>query len=229
MVLCHRFYMCQSHAKNDWQMVATASLFLACKAKDEPCQLSGFVVAAYEIIFEWDPSASMRIHQTENYYEFKELILAAERLLLDTIAFDLDIELPYEPLDAALNRLNVWPDVATAAWNFVNDWVRTTLLLQYKPHVIATASVHLAAMFQSSRIGNRRDWWSEFGVTTKQLREVIHEMCILLELERRRAFPPPSREFAWPLPPAGKPMHTATTYPFHHGHHLPSHRQPRIW
>jgi hypothetical protein len=60
--------MRQSHAKNDWQTIATSSLFLACKAEDEPCQLSSVVVASYEIIYEWDPSASIRIHQTVSVY-----------------------------------------------------------------------------------------------------------------------------------------------------------------
>lgn len=52
----------------DLQTIGTASLFLACKAEDEPCQLSSVVVASYEIIYEWDPSASIRIHQTVSIY-----------------------------------------------------------------------------------------------------------------------------------------------------------------
>ncbi|KAG2320764.1 hypothetical protein Bca4012_056202 [Brassica carinata] len=230
MVMCHRFYMRQSHAKNDWQTIATASLFLACKAEDEPCPLSNVVVASYEIIYEWDPSASIRIHQTDYYHEFKELILAGERLLLDTSAFHLlDIDLPYKPLAAALNRLNAWPDLATAAWNFVHDWLRTTLCLQYKPHVIATATVHLAATFQNAKVGSRRDWWLEFGVTTKLLKEVIQEMYMLIEVGRRRAMPPPRREVAWAIPAAiNPPVHLARGYPFH-SYPMQSYRQPGIW
>ncbi|CAF2160481.1 BnaA07g36600D [Brassica napus] len=230
MVMCHRFYMRQSHAKNDWQTIATASLFLACKVEDEPCQLSNVVVASYEIIFEWDPSASIRILQTECYHEFKEIILAGERLLLDTSAFHLlDVELPYKHLAAALNRLNAWPDLATAAWNFVHDWLRTTLCLQYKPHVIATATVHLAATFQNAKVGSRRDWWLDFGVTTKLLKEVIQEMYMLIEVNRRRAMPPPRREVAWAVPTVIKPpVHLARGYPFH-SYPMQSYRQPGIW
>ncbi|KAG2297738.1 hypothetical protein Bca4012_054915 [Brassica carinata] len=234
MVMCHRFYMRQSHAKNDWRTIATASLFLACKAEDEPCQLSSIVVASYEIIYEWDPSASIRIHQTEFYHEFKEFILAGERLLLDTSAFQLlDVELPYKPLAAALNRVNAWPDLATAAWNFVHDWLRTTLCLQYKPHVIATATVHLASTFQNAKVGSRRDWWLDFGVTTKLLKEVIQEMCMLIEVERRRTMPPPPppprREVAWAIPaPLKPPVHMARGNTFH-SYPLQSYRQPGIW
>ncbi|CAF2253091.1 unnamed protein product [Brassica napus] len=235
MVMCHRFYMRQSHAKNNWQTIATSSLFLACKAEDEPCQLSSVVVASYEIIYEWDPSASIRIHQTEYYHEFKEFILAGERLLLDTSAFQLlDVELPYKPLAAALNRVNAWPDLATASWNFVHDWLRTTLCLQYKPHVIATATVHLASTFQNGKVGSRRDWWLDFGVTTKLLKEVIQEMCMLIEVDRRRSMPPPPpppprREVAWAIPaPLKPPVHMSRGYPFH-SYPLQSYRQPGIW
>ncbi|WZZ10505.1 hypothetical protein YC2023_096426 [Brassica napus] len=233
MVMCHRFYMRQSHAKNNWQTIATSSLFLACKAEDEPCQLSSVVVASYEIIYEWDPSASIRIHQTEYYHEFKEFILAGERLLLDTSAFQLlDVELPYKPLAAALNRVNAWPDLATASWNFVHDWLRTTLCLQYKPHVIATATVHLASTFQNGKVGSRRDWWLDFGVTTKLLKEVIQEMCMLIEVDRRRTMPPPPpprREVAWAIPaPLKPPVHMSRGYPFH-SYPLQSYRQPGIW
>ncbi|CAN8313398.1 unnamed protein product [Cochlearia groenlandica] len=231
MVMCHRFYMRQSHAKNDWQTIATASLFLSCKAEDEPCQLSNVVVSSYEIIYEWDPSASMRIHQTEYYHEFKEYILAGERLLLDTSAFHhLDIDLPYKPLAATLNRLNAWPDLAKSAWSFVHDWLQTTLCLQYKPHVIATATVHLAATFQNAKVGTRRDWWLEFGVTTKVLKEVIQEMCALIEVDRRMTMPPPPprREVAWAIPTAIKPVHMARGYPFHN-YTLQPYRQPGIW
>lgn len=52
----------------------------------------------------------------------KELILVAERVLLSTIGFDLDIQLPYKILVAALKRLDLLPDLAKAAWSFVNDW-----------------------------------------------------------------------------------------------------------
>ncbi|XP_010499246.1 PREDICTED: cyclin-T1-3 isoform X1 [Camelina sativa] len=232
MMMCHRFYMRQSLAKNDWQTIATASLFLACKAEDEPCQLSSVVVASYEIIYEWDPSASIRIHQTECYHEFKEIVLAGERLLLDTSAFLLDIELPYKPLAAALNRLNAWPDLATSAWNFVHDWLRTTLCLQYKPHVIATATVHLAVSFQNAKVGSRRDWWLEFGVTTKLLKEVIQEMYMLIEVDRRRTMPPPPppprRELNWAIPAPMKPVHMARGHPFH-SYPLQSYRQAGIW
>lgn len=58
----------------------------------------------------------------EVYDKQKELILTGQRLLLATIAFDLDIELPYKPLVAAVKKLENFPNLLKVAWNFVNDW-----------------------------------------------------------------------------------------------------------
>ncbi|PPR88771.1 hypothetical protein GOBAR_AA31916 [Gossypium barbadense] len=189
MMLCHRFYMRQSHAKNDWQAIATVSTFLACKIEETPRLLRDVIVVGYEIIYKRDPSAPGRIRQREVYDKQKELILTGERLLLATIAFDLDVELPYKPLVAAVKRLEIFPNLLKVAWNFVNDWLRTTMCLQYKPHYIAAGSMCLAAKFQKVKLPMEKGkvWWLEFDISPKQLQEVTQQMVRLLEQDKRRA------------------------------------------
>ncbi|KAA8537589.1 hypothetical protein F0562_027197 [Nyssa sinensis] len=190
MMLCHRFYMRQSHAKNDWQTIATVSMFLGCKAEETPRWLSDVVVVAYKLMYKWDPSAPQRIRQREVYDKQKELILIGERLLLATVAFDLNIEHPYKPLIAALKRLEIsHKELAKIAWNFVNDWLCTTLCLQYKPHYIAAGSLFLAAKFQKVKLPTEKGkvWWLQFDVSPKQLEEVIQQMLRLLEQNRKQA------------------------------------------
>lgn len=194
MVLCHQFFMRQSLAKNDWQTVATACIFLACKAEETPRFLNDVVVVAYEMMSKGDPSASRRIRQRDAVFDKqKELILVGERLLLSTIAFELDIQLPYKLLVAALRRLGVLPDLAKVAWNFLNDWLRTTLCLQYEPHYIAAGSLYLAAEYQNVKLRTEkgRVWWQEFDVSLKVLEEVVEEMHRLLG--RKKAFPSKDR------------------------------------
>ncbi|KAL6493084.1 hypothetical protein OROGR_032843 [Orobanche gracilis] len=153
MIFCHRFYMRQSHAKNHWQTVSNASMFLACKAEDTPRWLKNLVVVAYKLTYSWDPLAPHKIIQKEVYDKQKELILMGEQLILVTIAFDLNIEHPYKPLVAALKKLEISEkDVVKVAWNFVNDWLRTTLCLQYKPHYIAAGSLYLAAKLKKIKL-----------------------------------------------------------------------------
>lgn len=191
MMLCHRFYIRQSHAKNDWQTIATASMFLGCKIEETPRFLKDVVVAGYELMYEWDNLAQQRIKkQSEVYDKYKELILVGERLLLSTIAFDLDIQLPYKPLVAALKTLEL-SELSKVAWNFVNDSLRTTLCLQYKPHYIAAGSIFLAAtVLQNMELltKKRKVWWLEFEVSPKQLKEAIQQMMLkLLKQDGKKA------------------------------------------
>ncbi|KAJ9567123.1 hypothetical protein OSB04_003089 [Centaurea solstitialis] len=182
MMFCHRFYMRQSHAKNDWQTIATVCMFLACKAEETPRWLGELVVVAYKLVYKWDPSASRRIR--EIYDKQKELILIGERLLLATIAFDLNIEHPYKSLVAALKRLDIThKELVKVAWNFVNDWLRTSLCLQHKPHYIAAGSLFLAAKVKKVKLPTAKGkaWWMEFDVSPKQLEDVIQQMMSLWE------------------------------------------------
>ncbi|KAK4429308.1 Cyclin-T1-4 [Sesamum alatum] len=192
IMLCHRFYMHQSHAKNHWQAVANASMFLACKAEDTPRWLKDLTVAAYKLMYRWDPLAPEKIRQREVYEKQKQLILLGEQLILVNVAFDLNIEHPYKPLVAALKRLEIsQKEVVKVAWNFVNDWLRTTLCLQYKPHYIAAGSVFLAAKLHKVKLptAHGKAWWMQFDVSPKQLEEVIQHMLGLLGQSSKQAVP----------------------------------------
>ncbi|PIA55849.1 hypothetical protein AQUCO_00700281v1 [Aquilegia coerulea] len=192
MMFCHRFYLHQSHAKNDWQTIATVSMFLASKVEETPRLLVDVIVVAYEMIHRRDPAAPQRIKQKDVYEKQKELVLIAERLLLVTIGFDFNIQHPYKPLVAALKKLDISQnDVAKVAWNFVNDWLRTSLCLQYKPHYIAAGSMYLAAKFCKVKLPSEKEkvWWLEFDVSPQQLEEVIKKMLRLLEENKRQLVP----------------------------------------
>ncbi|XP_043711804.1 cyclin-T1-4-like [Telopea speciosissima] len=199
MILCHRFYMHQSHAKNEWQTIASVCMFLASKVEETPRLLRDTVVVSYEIIYRRDPLAAQRIKNKEVYERQKELILIGERLLLATIAFDLNIQHPYKPLVAALKRLNISRnDLVKVAWNFVNDWLWTTLCLQYKPHYIAAGSLFLAAKFHKVKLSADRGkaWWLEFDVSPQRLEEVIQQMLGLFEQQNKKTSIPSAREKA---------------------------------
>ncbi|GFQ03627.1 cyclin-t1-4 [Phtheirospermum japonicum] len=172
MMLCHRFYMRQSHAKNHWQAVSNSCMFLACKAEDTPRWLKNLTMIAYRLMYRSDPLAPQKIRQKEVCDKQKELIILGEKLILCTVAFDLNIEHPYKPLVAALKKLEISDkEVVRVAWNFVNDWLRTTLCLQYKPHYVAAGSVFLAAKLKKIKLptANGKAWWMQFDVSPKQL------------------------------------------------------------
>ncbi|XP_047336174.1 cyclin-T1-3-like [Impatiens glandulifera] len=187
IVFCHRFFLRQSHAKNDRRTIATVCMFLAGKVEDTPRPLKDVIIVSYEIIHKKDSSAVQRIKQKEVYEQQKELILLGERLVLVTLAFELNVHHPYKPLVDAIKKFKVAQNtLAQVAWNFVNDGLRTSLCLQFKPHHIAAGATFLAAKFLKVKLPSdgEKVWWQEFDVTPRQLEEVSNQMLELYEQNR---------------------------------------------
>lgn len=193
IIFCHRFFLRQSHAKNDRRTIATVCMFLAGKVEETPRPLKDVILLSYEIINKKDPAAIMRIKQKEVYEQHKELILLGERVVLATLAFDLNVHHPYKPLVEAIKKFKVAQNaLAQVAWNFVNDGLRTSLCLQFMPHHIAAGAIFLAAKFLKVKLPSdgEKVWWQEFDVTPRQLEEVSNQMLELYEQNRM----PPSND-----------------------------------
>ncbi|CAH9111826.1 unnamed protein product [Cuscuta europaea] len=184
IIFCHRFFLRHSLAKNDRRTIASVCMFLAGKVEETPRPLKDVILVSYEIIHKKDPSAAQRIKQKEVYEQQKELTLLAERAVLATLAFDLNVLHPYKPLVEAVKKLKVAQNaLAQVAWNFVNDGLRTSLCLQFKPHHIAAGAIFLAAKFLKVKLPSdgEKVWWQEFDVTPRQLEEVSNQMLELYE------------------------------------------------
>ncbi|XP_061990809.1 cyclin-T1-4-like [Rosa rugosa] len=197
IMLCHRFYARQSHAKNCWHTVASSCILLASKVQDTPRSLSDVVSAVHcREIQDRITSLMMKYkinpHDMRERDEFcgkrvkilrrekKELILAAEMIVLKTIGFDLDVELPYQALVAALKRLTTDDKITglltEVAWSLVEEWLKTSLCLQYKPKYIAVGSVVVAARVLNVKLPAGEKWLEELGVLPERLDEVIRWM-----------------------------------------------------
>eukprot|EP00252_Welwitschia_mirabilis_P018908 TRINITY_DN423_c0_g1_i3.p1 TRINITY_DN423_c0_g1~~TRINITY_DN423_c0_g1_i3.p1 ORF type:complete len:221 (-),score=36.47 TRINITY_DN423_c0_g1_i3:9-671(-) len=132
IVFCHRFFLCQSHAKNDRYTVATACMFLAGKVEETPQSLKNVILTSYEIRNKKDPAALQRIKQKEVYEQQKELVVLSERVVLATLGFDLNVHHPYKPLVAAIKKFKVAQNaLAQVAWNFVNDGYEMFIILLF--------------------------------------------------------------------------------------------------
>ncbi|XP_062109098.1 cyclin-T1-3-like [Humulus lupulus] len=187
IIFCHRFFLRQSHAKNDRRTIATVCMFLAGKVEETPRLLKEVILISYEIINKKDPAAAQRIKQKEVYEQQKELILLGERVVLATLGFDFNVLHPYKPLVEAIKKFKVAQNaLAQVAWNFVNDGLRTSLCLQFKPHHIAAGAIFLAAKFLKVKLPSdgEKVWWQEFDVTPRQLEEVSNQMLELYEQNR---------------------------------------------
>ncbi|KAF8079485.1 hypothetical protein N665_1024s0012 [Sinapis alba] len=178
MVFCHRFFLRQSHAKNDARTIAIICMFISAKVESTPLDLKTLIVTSNEILQKKVIAAEQR---QEVYEQYKELILSGEKLVLSTLNFDLNVDLPYEPLIQAMKKYildeSSQAQFPSVAFSFVQDSFWTTLCLQYKPRHIAAGAFFLAAKHIKMDVrSNRQRWCQEFDIMPHQLNDIGVQM-----------------------------------------------------
>ena len=88
----------------------------------------------------------------------REEIMAFERVLLQTIKFDLQVDHPQDFIVSFVKSLNVAENdqkvqnMVQVAWNLANDSLCTTLCLQWESEIVAIAVIYLALKLSRSFI-----------------------------------------------------------------------------
>lgn len=124
--------------------------------------------------------------ESEKFSNFRRQVLVAERLVLQTIAFDLTVEHPHRFLQEQAKLLDCAEDkrkeFMQTAWSFVNDSFASTVCLQYRPQLIAAAAIYLAA--KNVKIDPKpkeekdkgKEWWQVLNVNLSDLTEVTTQI-----------------------------------------------------
>ncbi|KAL1205229.1 Cyclin-T1-2 [Cardamine amara subsp. amara] len=189
IVFCHRFFIRQSHAKNDRWTIATICMLLAGKVEETPRMLKDVIIVSYEIIHKKELDAAQR---KEVYEQQKELVLIGEELVLSTLNFDLCVRHPYRPLVEAIKTCMVKdanPQLPQVAWTLLNNCQRSTLCLQFTPHHIAAGALFLAAEHLTMDFRSYGEvLCQELDITPYQLEDIRGQM---LELYERKHSPTP--------------------------------------
>ncbi|CAG9822433.1 unnamed protein product [Phaedon cochleariae] len=184
VVYYHRFYMFHSFKQFPRYVTACCCLFLAGKVEETPKKCKDIIKTAKSLLtdqkfttFGEDP---------------KEEVMTLERILLQTIKFDLQVEHPYQYLLKYAKCLKgdkqKLQKMVQMAWTFVNDSLCTTLALQWEPEIIAVALMYLAGKLSKfevvdwmGRNTKHCRWWDMFveDVTMDLLEDICHQVLDL--------------------------------------------------
>ena len=184
VVYFHRFYMFHSFKNFPRYVTACCCLFLAGKVEETPKKCKDIIKTAKTLLTE------------QKFMTFgedpKEEVMTLERILLQTIKFDLQVEHPYSYLLKYAKCLkgdkNKLQKMVQMAWTFVNDSLCTTLSLQWEPEIIAVALMYLAGKLSKFEVvdWNGRQtkhlrWWDMFveDVTMDLLEDICHQVLDL--------------------------------------------------
>lgn len=192
-VFFQRFYMFHSLADFPVYPMAATCLFLAGKVEETPKKSNDIVKFSKTILGE------------EKFKQFgddpKEEILTLERILLQTLRFDLEVEHPYDHLIKYVKHFTVVKKDAEgniiersetthkgllqSAWTFLNDSRGTTVCLRYEPEIVAIAMLYLACKTGSyaivdweNRQPDHKHWWDVYVENLSE--EILGEICHLV-------------------------------------------------
>ncbi|XP_066992594.1 cyclin-K isoform X2 [Anabrus simplex] len=233
VVYFHRFYMFHSFRHFPRYVTACCCLFLAGKVEETPKKCKDIIKTARSLLTD---------QKFQTFGEDpKEEVMTLERILLQTIKFDLQVEHPYSYLLKYAKCLkgdkNKLQKMVQMAWTFVNDSLCTTLCLQWEPEIIAVALMYLAGKLSkfevvdwTGRTAKHLRWWDMFveDVTMDLLEDICHQVLDLYSQPQPSVSPdspppppptdgpPPAKRerLSQPVSPAGLPMSPATSVPF---------------
>ena len=145
VVFYHRFYMFHSFNEFPRYITATCCLFLAGKVEETPKKCKDIIKAAKA----WLEGKNLKSYADKFTDESIKEIMVHERILLQTIKFDLQVDHPYGYLLKYAKTLKGNQEqirsMVQMAWTFINDSFCTTLCLQWEPEIIAIALMYLTS------------------------------------------------------------------------------------
>jgi hypothetical protein len=171
VVFFHRFYMFHSFNEFPRYIMATCCLFLAGKVEETPKKCKDLIKSAKTYL----ESKSLKKHAEYFNDECMKEIMTYEKILLQTIKFDLQVDHPYSYLLKYAKTLRGDQEqirsMVQMAWGFINDSYCTTLCLQWEPEIVAIALMYLTSKLTRVEITdwldkkenfNKQNWWDQF-------------------------------------------------------------------
>jgi len=195
-IMLQRFFVRQSFKEWDEKVIAAACIFLAAKSEDRPRKLHDVVQAYHKARTQSLSGTGSRVEHLDpkgrDFFLLKESLLTHERVILQTISFDLTIKHPYHTMIKMCKELKEIQDfgelggpqkgarrLAQVAFNFSNDSMTTTVSLQHDPLIIAAGCIYLAYTYLKLPITESREMEkTNFGASVRSQRENIRDVAI---------------------------------------------------
>lgn len=220
VVYFHRFYMFHCFRDFHRYVMGACCLFLAGKVEETPKKCKDIIRTAQTLL------------TTEQFAPFgddpREEVMTMERILLQTIKFDLQVEHPYGFLLNFAKQIKGDKEkiqkMTQMSWTFINDSLCTTLCLQWEPEIVAVSLMYLASRLTKfdpvdwvGRLsGSKSKWWEDLieGMTMDLMEDICHQVLDLYsaqqtqKLEGKPVSPPPSAPRGQRQPPQAGPRDT---------------------
>ncbi|XP_014675901.1 PREDICTED: cyclin-K-like [Priapulus caudatus] len=185
VVYFHRFYMFHSFKDFPRYVTAACCLFLSGKVEETPKKCKDIIKTARALLTD--------VQFAQFGDDPKEEVMTLERILLQTIKFDLQADHPYAYLLRYAKGFKIvdkakLQKMVQMGWTFVNDSLCTSLCLHWEPEIIAIALMYLASRLCKLEItdwvgktSKQVKWWDQYveNLSMELLEDICHEVLDL--------------------------------------------------
>ncbi|KAF8333429.1 cyclin-like protein [Cantharellus anzutake] len=203
--LFNRFHMFYPWKEFNYSDVTMATLYVSSKLHDTLKKPRDLLMVSYAVRF---PELAAKVKHGGGEVDIdpstieadRRRLLAIERLVMETVCFNFRVRLPFSYVIKVARELKVGKHLTKLAWRLAIDSHRTMAPLQYPPHVIALASIFLAALLdlresvhlfptepedRSSQeivemLAEKGQWEQKFHAQTQDLEEICHFLLDVL-------------------------------------------------
>jgi len=182
-VFLKRFLLRFGLTRWDPRLVAPTCLLLASKVEEYPQKGMGERVA-----HEW--SKLTAAHPSYKYIDKESSVRAhAEKLVdlefvvVDVVCDSLIVFHPYSALEGLLEDAGQ-PQLLPHAWSTVNDAFISDVVLLWPPHIVAVASISIAAIMRDV---DMRQWQASLKCDTQMVAQVMSEILAMYNVSGNKA------------------------------------------
>jgi len=185
-VIYHRFYKEVGRADYDEFLIASSSLYLAGKIKDDPIKIRDIINVAHNILNR----GANPLELGDEYWAMRDGIVQAELLITRMLKFDMNVEHPHKYMLHYMLSLkewfgpNVWNSmpIAKTAASFLHDFHASPDILVFSPSDVAICCLLLTFQIYGVQVPLTDDfdentvWYRVFSKTlTKETAWTIIE------------------------------------------------------
>ncbi|KAK7126304.1 hypothetical protein R3I94_017702 [Phoxinus phoxinus] len=178
-ILFHRFFYCKSFVRHCAETVAMACLQLASKIEEEPRRARDVLNVFHRLKHATRNRPFCPLLLDDSYVSRKSHVIKAERRVLKELGFCVHVKHPHKVIMMYLQVLECEKNtrLLQIAWNYMNDSLRTDVLLRFSAETVACACIFLSARVLQIPLPEKPPWFLLFGVSEEDLIEI--SCCIL--------------------------------------------------
>lgn len=145
----------------DTMLLATTTMFLACKVTEQPRRLSDVIGTGYRILHPTHAPLDL----DEGYYSLRSSVVTTELILVRLLEFDLECSLPFSKVQRLLSHMDLGHGILESQITaLLMECIKSPRIYNYYDStVIALSATYVGLQMSSLDVGPAQEW------TTKML------------------------------------------------------------